>query len=599
MLDAVCLRPSLCLALISRRLCRTFSGSAMMEEERGLSQGERATSSSNVGPVVLLIRDGWGIGKDEPGNAVLAANTPVADSLRESTARTVLEAAGEGVGLRAGVMGSSEVGHLNMGAGRIVKQEMVRVDEAIVSGALFQSGRFQLLVDNCLKHGSAFHLMGLVQDQGVHADQAHLYAILRYLAGQGIDKIFIHFFSDGRDTPPRSALGFLAQLEEVFAEIGTGAVATVMGRYYAMDRVLNWDRTEAAFRALVLGEGKCASSAKAAIEGAYVRADAGEESGDSPSESDEFICPTVIVDAAGAPIGTIRDNDSVLHFNYRQDRTIQLSMAFCDEAFTPFDVAFRPSVAYAGLTKYYDEFSFNILAPLSMDGLLGEILADCGIRQLRISEYQKFRHVTSFFNGKQIEAMPFEDRVLIPSITIPEDQKPEMSAFETTELAVAAILNGREGLRAAAEGFEDLTCSLCDEAVADSDPASNNYGVIVINLANCDMVGHTGVFEAAVKAVEAVDVCTGKLIDAVTKANGVILITADHGNVEEMLDPEGRTKTAHSLNDVDAFVILRAGESIELRPRGILSDIAPTILDLLGIEPPAEMTAQSLIKPGT
>ena len=586
--------------LISSMVSRTFIINIMTTTEKGLNQAAREPSSTNAGPIVLLIRDGWGIGKNEPGNAVLAAHTPIADTLPDRAASSVLEAAGEGVGLRAGVMGSSEVGHLNMGAGRIVKQEMVRVDEAIVSGALFQSERFQSLVDNCLKHGSAFHLMGLVQDQGVHADQGHLFAILRYLAELGIDKMFVHFFSDGRDTPPRSALGFLAQLEDVLAEIGTGAVATVMGRYYAMDRVLNWDRTEAAFRALVLGEGKQAASAKVAIEEAYARADAtgAKVQSDTQSlESDEFICPTVIVDAEGKPSGTIHDNDSVLHFNYRQDRTIQLSMAFCDEGFTPFNVSFRPNVAYAGLTKYYDEFPFNILAPLSMDALLGDVLAERSIRQLRISEYQKFRHVTSFFNGKQIEALPFEDRVLVPSITIPENLKPEMSAFETTELAIAAIRGGRGGLRAAAEAFEGLTCSFCDQASTDSDSEGNAYGFIVINLANCDMVGHTGVFDAAVKAVEAVDICTGMIIDAVQSATGAILITADHGNVEEMLDRDGLTKTAHSLNDVAAFLIQHADESVELRSRGILSDIAPTILDLLGIEPPPEMTAQSLIKP--
>ncbi|MFC2105770.1 2,3-bisphosphoglycerate-independent phosphoglycerate mutase [Candidatus Bipolaricaulota bacterium] len=574
---------------------RTFTISAMTKKEQELDQGMRETSSANAGPVVLLIRDGWGIGKDEPGNAVLVAHTPVADSLPGRAAHSVLEAAGEGVGLRAGVMGSSEVGHLNMGAGRIVKQEMVRVDEAIASGALFGSDRFQLLVDNCLKHGSAFHLMGLVQDQGVHADQAHLYAILRHLAGQGVRRIFVHFFSDGRDTPPRSALRFLAQLEDVLAEVGTGAIASVMGRYYAMDRVLNWDRTEAAYRALVFGEGKRASSAKSAIEEAYARADAGIKNETGPLESDEFICPTVIVDTAGAPIGTIRDNDSVLHFNYRQDRTIQLSMAFCDEGFTSFDVGSRPDISYAGLTKYYDDFPFGILPPLVMDALLGEVLADRHIRQLRISEYQKYRHVTSFFNGKRIEPFAFEDRVLIPSITIPENLKPEMSAFETAKLAIVAIRDGREGLRAEAASVEGITCSFCEDASEDSGPEGNEYGFIVINLANCDMVGHTGVFEAAVKAVETVDICTGMIIDAVKRANGVILITADHGNVEEMLDRDGHTKTAHSLNDVDTFLIPRSGESVELRSRGILSNIAPTILDLLSIEPPPEMTADSLI----
>lgn len=565
--------------------------------ENGSDERMNATSQSSRGPVVLLIRDGWGIGKDEPGNAVLAAKTPIADSLLEQVGHSTLEASGEGVGLRSGVMGSSEVGHLNMGAGRIVKQEMVRVDEAIDSGALFQSDRFRHLVDNCLKNDSAFHLMGLVQNQGVHADQTHLFAILRHLAGLGIERIFVHFFSDGRDTPPRSALGFLAQLEDVFTEIGTGTVATMMGRYYAMDRALNWDRTEAAFRALVLGEGKRASSAKRAIEEAYARADAGMGNEANPPESDEFILPTVIVDAEEVPIGTIGDNDSVLHFNYRQDRTIQLSMAFCDPDFESFDVGFRPNVAYAGLTKYYDEFPFNILAPLSMNALLGDVLADHGIRQLRISEYQKFRHVTSFFNGKRMKELPLEDRVLVPSITIPEDQQPEMSAYETTRLAIAAICDGREGLRAAAAAStEDLTCSFCEEAT-ESDLDGNEYGFIVINLANCDMVGHTGVFEAAVKAVETVDVCTGMLVRAVRDGSGAILITADHGNIEEMLDRDGHVKTAHSLNDVDAFLIPRDGGSVELRPHGILSDIAPTMLDLLGIESPLEMTGQSLIRP--
>ncbi len=555
----------------------------------------RSARENPAGPVVLLIRDGWGIGKDDPGNAVLAAKTPVEDGLLKTAARTVLGAAGESVGLRAGVMGSSEVGHLNMGAGRIVQQEMVRVDEAIADGSLFETKRFRELVDNCQSHDSAFHLLGLVQDQGVHADQAHLHAILRALVARGIRKLYVHFFSDGRDTPPRSALRFLDRLEAVLSELGTGAVASVMGRYYGMDRAENWDRTEAAFRALVLGEGRRAASARAAIEEAYARADAGEESEGHPLESDEFIQPTLIVDAAGEPVATIKDGDSVLHFNYRQDRTIQLSRAFVEPDFQPFDVSYRPSIAYAGMTKYYDEFPYNLLEPLSMKGLLGEVLADRSMRQLRIAEYQKYRHVTSFFNGKRIEAFRLEDRVMIPSITIPENEKPEMSAYETTRLAVAAIQGGRQALRSEAAGMDGLTCNFCDDASADGDIDDNVYPFIAINLANCDMVGHTGVFDAAVKAVETVDECTGKILDAVRNATGTILITADHGNVEEMLDANGNVHTAHSLNDVHAYLIPRDGETVNLRPHGILSDIAPTILELLGIEPPAEMTATSLI----
>jgi len=559
----------------------------------GLNQGTQHASSRQPGPVVLLIRDGWGIGKDGPGNAVLAAKTPIADRLLHTAPRTTLEAAGEAVGLRAGVMGSSEVGHLNMGAGRIVKQEMVRVDEALKDGSLFEVERFRTLVDHCLQTDAAFHLMGLVQDQGVHAEQAHLHAILRYLASRGIQKVFVHFFSDGRDTPPRSALTFVKRLEKLLAELGIGAVASVMGRYYGMDRASNWDRTELAFRALVLGEGKRAQSATEAVESAYTRADAGEKDSEQPLESDEFIFPTLIVDKSDEPIGLIREGDAVLHFNYRQDRAIQLTRAFVEADFALFAVAYRPAVVYAGLTKYYDEFPYNILEPLSMKGLLGEVLSNLGIPQLRISEYQKFRHVTSFFNGKRIASFPLEDRVMVPSITIPENLKPEMSAYETTKLAEAAILGGRTALRKTAAGMEGLVCSFCD----DDTHGADRYPFIAINLANCDMVGHTGVFDAAVRAVEVVDECCGRIMAAVERVNGIVLITADHGNVEEMLDVEGNVQTAHSLNDVDAFLLRDDGERVVLRSHGILSDVAPTILELLGIECPAEMTAQSLIQP--
>lgn len=566
---------------------------AVMKKVMGMNRGTEQTTSRSTGPVVLLIRDGWGIGKDEPGNAVLAANTPIADQLLATAPHATLEAAGEAVGLRAGVMGSSEVGHLNMGAGRIVTQEMARVDSALKDGSLFQKARFRALVDHCLETGAAFHLMGLVQDQGVHAEQAHLHAILRHLASKGLKRLFIHFFSDGRDTPPRSARTFLERLEALLAELGVGAVASVMGRYYGMDRATNWDRTELAFRALVLGEGRHAHAAREAIDAAYARADAGEKPGEHPLESDEFIGPTLIVDEQGQPLGLVQEGDAVLHFNYRQDRTIQLTRAFVEPGFDAFDVSARPAVVYAGLTKYYDEFEFNVLDPLSMEGLLGEVLSELGISQLRISEFQKFRHVTSFFNGKRIEPYPLEDRVMVPSITIPEDQKPEMSAYETTTLAEAAILGGRTALKKAAAEMEELTCSFCE----DDSQGEGSYPFIAINLANCDMVGHTGVFDAAVRAVESVDECTGRILAAVERANGSILITADHGNAEEMLDASGNVQTAHSLNDVDAFLLRFDGQPVKLRSHGILSDVAPTMLELLGIKIPEQMTAQSLLEP--
>ena len=547
--------------------------------------------------VVLIVRDGWGVGKDEPGNAVMAAHTPVADRLAAISPHSTLAAAGTAVGLRPGIMGSSEVGHLNMGAGRIVKQEMTRVDEAIDSGALFRCVRFRQLVENCVAHGSAFHIMGLIQDQGVHADETHLHAILRYLRTETkVGRILVHFFADGRDTPPRSAMTYLVRLEEVLGQLGNAEVASVMGRYYGMDRGLNWNRTEQAYRALVFGEGRQAPSARDAILAAYGRADdevAGLE--EAPPETDEFISPTVITDGQGTPLGVISDGDSVLHLNYRQDRAIQLSMAFCEERFEAFDTGKRPLISYAGLTKYYDDFEYNILPPLAITHLLGEVISQAGALQLRISEYQKYRHVTSFFNGKRVAPFPLEDRVLVPSITIPEHLEPEMSAGETTELVIAAILGGRAGLRRALEGVPGTEAEFDEYHSTPRSRDQDSYSFIVVNLANCDMVGHTGVFAAAVRAVETVDKCTGRILAAVKGVGGAAIVTADHGNVEEMYDEAGQPQTAHSTNDVDLFLVPASEDPVSLRERGVLADIAPTVLRLLELEPPSEMTATSLL----
>lgn len=564
-------------------------------------------------PLVLLIRDGWGIGEEYEGNAVRVAETPVIDSLLSNYPNCVLSAAGESVGLRPGMMGSSEVGHLNFGAGRIVEQEILRVDKLIENRKLFAQPAFVRIVKNCKAHNSKLHLMGLVQDQGVHADEAHLYAILAFLKEAGIERVFVHFFTDGRDTPPRSALTYLARLEQKLNQFGIGQLASIMGRYYAMDRAKNWERTERAYKALVFGEGKKALSGREAIERAYRRADqqlsmrqhnnapnnvlfAGEA---APVETDEFIQPTLISNTNGDCLGLIEDYDSVLHFNYRQDRAIQLTKAFVEPDPFPFDRGKRPKISYAGLTRYYDEFQYAVIAPLKLKNILGAILSANGLWQLRISEHQKYRHVTSFFNGKRIQPFPREDRVQVPSISIPENLKPEMSAHETAELTIFAIRHGIFDLRKRAQTMRDISCHFDESQWKDSIDPKATYDVIVLNFANCDMVGHTGDFQATVKAVEAVDECVGRVVDAALARDGQVLVTSDHGNADEMTNPiDGSPKTAHSKNDVEFILVGNDVFELYLRPHGILSDIAPTMLELLGIPVPVEMTATSLINKG-
>ena len=554
-------------------------------------------------PLMLLVRDGWGLAAPGKGNAVTLARTPRVTDLKRRFPWCTLTPSGEAVGLRAGSQGSSEVGHLNMGAGRIVEQELLRVDRLIRTGELFTHPRLVALADNCRKRRSAFHLMGLVQDQGVHATEDHLYALLEFAKRQGLTEVYVHFFGDGRDTPPRSALVYLERLENKFAELGVGRVASVMGRYYGMDRGENWDRTKKAYEALTQGVGLRAASATAAIEAAYARADAelarraqhpGEEE-DTPVETDEFIRPTLIAGPGGKPLALIRPGDSVVHFNYRQDRAIQLTKAFVEKDFTAFNRGPRLAIAYAGLTRYYDEFDQEIVPPMSMTNLLGEVLGRHGLRQLRISEYQKFRHVTSFFNGKRIEPFPLEDDVQVPSITIPEDQKPEMSAYPVTDLVVCAVKEGIAAVRVKAGTVEGATMHV-DAAPLAPDRAADTYDVIVLNFANCDMVGHTGVLAAAIKAVEVVDECTGKVVDAVLARGGTVIVTADHGNAEEMINPEtGAPETAHTTGDVECILASAEFTNLKLRPHGILSDIAPTMLALLGLPIPPEMTARTLI----
>ncbi|MBE0515783.1 MAG: 2,3-bisphosphoglycerate-independent phosphoglycerate mutase [Methanophagales archaeon] len=512
--------------------------------------------------IVIIIRDGWGINPNSSYNAVANAHTPHIDSFLKRYPSTILEAAGTAVGLPPGYQGSSEVGHLNMGAGRIVKQEITRINEAIEDTSFFSSSCFQSAINNCTSNNSALHLMGLIQDAGVHAHQDHLFAIMKYAKGRGVDKIYLHFFSDGRDTAPRSALEFLGVVNEKIAEYQAGEIATLMGRYYAMDRGKNWHLTSQAYNTLTKGEGIKVSSAEEAVRRAYNE----DRTPDGGQMTDEYIPPSIIGTFSG-----IKDGDSVIHFNYRQDRAIQLAMAFVEDEY-PGARWKKLDIVYCGLTRYYDTFPGYMMEPISegvgMANILGEVLSEKGLRQLRIAETQKFRHVTSFFNGKRIEPFPNEEQIEIKSMYDPAlfADHPEMNAFDVTEEVIRRI-------------------------------ESEGYHLIVLNYANCDMVGHTGDFEAAKRAVEVVDECVGAVVKTILAHDGVALVTADHGNVEEMRDYQtGLPKTSHTNNPVEFIYVAEDYREIKLRPRGILSDIAPTVLFLLGIDKPQEMTSENLVR---
>lgn len=558
-------------------------------------------------PVVLIIRDGWGIGSgNDKVNAVAAAKTPNIDALLDRYPHTHLGAAGEDVGLPPGSQGSSEVGHLNIGAGRIVEQEIVRIEKRIRDGSFFTDPKLLSAVENCKINKSSLHLMGLVQDQGVHAIEEHLYALLELARQQRLQRVYVHFFSDGRDTPPRSALKYLDRIEQKMAALGVGTVASVMGRYYAMDRDRNWDRTRLAYEALTLGQGFYAASAREAIEAAYRRADvmirdaedAERETG-GVVETDEFIRPTLIVDNNNKPIACVRPGDSVIFFNYRQDRAVQLTMAFVEGDFDQPDFHRGPrlNIHFLGLTQYYDSFKYAVIPPMNMANILGEVLSNNGLWQLRISETQKYRHVTSFFNSKREHPFPGEDRILIDSPKVPEERKPEMSAYEVTDIVLIAITQGIEMVRDMARKSDNATLFEPPPLPSSRDRFKDTYDVIILNYVNGDMVGHTGIFKAAVKAIEVVDECVGEVVRAVLERGGVALVTADHGNAEQMIDTTtGGIQTAHTTNEVDFIYVADNSNDVELKARGVLSDIAPTILEILGITQPPEMTATSLIQ---
>ena len=499
-------------------------------------------------PTTLIIMDGFGLEGPSAGNAVVNAPTPNLDRIFRDFPGCRLSASGLDVGLPEGQMGNSEVGHTNMGAGRVVFQDLPHISRDIESGEFFKNPAYLEAMSNCREWGSALHLMGLLSDGGVHSHITHLFALLKMAKEQGLEKVYIHCFLDGRDVPPSSGKSYVEQLQAEIQKLGVGQIATVMGRYYAMDRDKRWDRVQKAYDAIACGEGTFEADAAEAVQKSY---DAGV--------TDEFVVPVVCVKNA-----QVRDNDSIIFFNFRPDRAREISRCFVDEDFT--DIQRRTgflSVDFVCTTEY-DATLPNVTVAYPHQKLVntfGEYISKLGLTQLRIAETEKYAHVTFFFNGGVEEVFPGEDRCLIPSPKVATyDLQPEMSAYQVTEEAVKRIESGA-------------------------------YDVVILNFANCDMVGHTGVYDAACKAVSTVDECVNRVVEATSKMGGVSLITADHGNAERMSDANGEPFTAHTTNLVPFYIV---GASVQLRD-GRLADIAPTMLDLMGLEKPAEMDGKTLI----
>lgn len=510
----------------------------------------------NKKPTVLMILDGYGLNKDCEHNAVYEARTPVMDRLMSQCPFVEGQASGLFVGLPDGQMGNSEVGHLNMGAGRIVYQELTRITKSIQDGDFFQVPAFLTAVENCKKNDSALHLFGLVSSGGVHSHITHIYGLLELAKRNGLKKVYVHCFLDGRDTPPESGKGFVAQLEEKMKELGVGRVASAMGRFYAMDRDKRWNRVELAYNAMANGRGNTAQSATAGIQASY-----------DDGKTDEFVVPFV-VEEGGKPVATIRDKDSVIFFNYRPDRAREITRAFCDRQFDGFAREKKLELVYVCFTDYDDTITGKLVAfkKEEITDTLGQFLAANGKTQARIAETEKYAHVTFFFNGGVEEPNPGEDRILVPSPkeVATYDLKPEMSAPAVCDKLVEAIGSGK-------------------------------YDVIIINFANPDMVGHTGIEPAAIEAIETVDACVGRAVDAIKKAGGVMFICADHGNAEQLVDYKtGEPFTAHTTNPVP-FILVNADPAYKLREGGALCDIAPTLIELMGMKQPAAMTGKSLL----
>ena len=503
-------------------------------------------------PTVLMILDGYGLNKSCEHNAVCEAKTPVMDQLMSQCPYVSGQASGLAVGLPDGQMGNSEVGHLNMGAGRIVYQELTRITKSIEDGDFFENEELLKAVQNAKEKGTALHMYGLLSDGGVHSHITHVFGLLELAKRQGLKKVYVHCFLDGRDTPPESGKGYVEQLTAKMKELGVGEVGMISGRYYAMDRDNRWDRVEKAYRALTLGEGvNGGEDPAAAVQASY-----------DDGKTDEFMLPTVM-QKDGKPVAAIQEGDSIIFFNFRPDRAREITRALVDPDFDGFTRQFFP-VTFVCNTEY-DASMPNVLVAfprVAVKNGLGEYLSSMGMTQLRIAETEKYAHVTFFFNGGVETVYPGEDRVLVNSPKVATyDLQPEMSAVEVTDKCVERIESGA-------------------------------YDVIILNFSNCDMVGHTGVFDAAVKAVETVDTCVGRVVDATLKMGGIAMITADHGNAEQMTEPDGSPMTAHTTNPVP-FILCGAGT--ELRPDGRLADIAPTMLDVMGLACPPEMDGQTLI----
>ena len=504
-------------------------------------------------PIMLMILDGFGINEKSDGNAVKQANTPNIDKLMKKYQTTKIYTSGLKVGLPDRQMGNSAVGHTNIGAGRIVYQELTKITKSIEDGDFFAIPEFIEAIENCKKYNSKLHILGLVSDGGVHSHIRHLYGLLEMAKRRDFENVYVHCFLDGRDTPPASAEGYITELEEKMKEKGIGKIASISGRYYAMDRDKRWDRVEKCYNALVKGEGNKSASATIAIENSYQK-----------EVFDEFVEPTVICNGE-TPIATIGEHDSVIFFNFRPDRAREITRAIVDPKFDGFET--KKMETYFVCFTSYDETMPNVKIAFKKEPLVntfGEVVSKNGLKQLRIAETEKYAHVTFFFNGGEEKQYPGEDRILVPSPKVATyDLQPEMSAREVTEKVVEAI-------------------------------NLNKYNVIILNYANPDMVGHTGSLPAAIKAVETIDECVGKVVEAMLAHDGTMLITADHGNCEQMIDYKtGDPHTAHTTNPVP-LILVTENKDLKIK-EGKLADLAPTMLDILGIEKPEEMTGESIL----
>ena len=506
-------------------------------------------------PTVLMILEGYGLNKNCEHNAVCEGKTPVMDQLMSQCPYVEGQASGLAVGLPEGQMGNSEVGHLNMGAGRIVYQELTRITKAIEDGDFFENPELLAAVENVKKNDSSLHMFGLLSDGGVHSHITHLFGLLELAKRQGLKKVYVHCFLDGRDTPPASGKGYIEELQKKMDELGVGEIGVVSGRYYAMDRDNRWDRVELAYKALTKGEGVKGTDAAEAVQASY-----------DDGKTDEFVLPTVI-EKDGKPVAMIQDNDSVIFFNFRPDRAREITRAFCDPEFKGFEREKKLNLTYVCFTDYDETIPGKLVAfkKEEIKNTFGEYLAAHNMTQARIAETEKYAHVTFFFNGGVEEPNPGEDRILVKSPKVATyDLQPEMSAPQVCDKLVEAIKSGK-------------------------------YDVIIINFANPDMVGHTGVESAAIKAIETVDACVGRAVDAIKEVDGQMFICADHGNAEQLVDyVTGEPFTAHTTNPVP-FILVNADPSYTLREGGKLADIVPTLIELMGMEQPKEMTGTSLL----